>query len=275
LAIKNILVAYSGTESSKSAVKLARRMMEKYDAHLTGALTYAPSEVGATLKPYASSDLTDVIAEAEKNRRESIQKEFFDTLGLPEGDKVHWVESGGDVDYSLMELARTYDIVLVGQYDGTRENRNLVPHPDVIALHSGRPVLVVPKSLPDAVLNEQAMLAWDGGKSAARALADALDILETKSKVTVISVGEGTAETLGRLQSVTNHLAAHGIKAESDIVPRGRNSVGKVLLETAKEQGAGLLIMGAYEHTKFFEDLWGGVTNSAINSAQVPVLMSH
>ncbi|NOX73638.1 MAG: universal stress protein, partial [Alphaproteobacteria bacterium] len=241
----------------------------------TGALTYAQSEVSATLKPYASSDLTDVIAEAEKTRRDTIHQDFFNTLGLPEGDKVHWIESGGDVDYSLMELARTYDIILVGQYDGTRENRNVVPHPDVIALHSGRPVMVVPQTLPDSVLNEKAMVAWDGGKSAARALADAMDILKTKSEVSVISVGEGTAETLAGLQSVAGHLAAHGIKADTDIVPRGKRSVGKTLLETAQEQGAGLLVMGAYEHKKFFEDLWGGATNSAINSAQVPVLMSH
>ncbi len=275
MAIKNILVAYSGTESSKSAVKLARMMAEKYDAHLTGVLTYAPSEVSAALRPYASAELSGVIAEAEKDRRDTIHSDFFDVLGLPQGDKVHWIESGGDVDYSLMELARTYDIVLIGQYDGTRENRNLVPHPDVIALNSGRPVLVVPPVLPDSVLNGVAVLAWDGGKSAARAMSDAIDILETKSEVSVISVGQGTADVLMRLEAVTNHLSAHGIKAEAEIVPRGKRSVGKVLLETAEKQGAGILIMGAYEHAKFFEDLWGGATNSAMNSAQIPVLMSH
>ncbi len=264
MAIKNILVAYNGADSSKSAVKLARRMMEQYDAHLTGALTYV------------HNDLADVTGEVKKNHHDRIQQAFFDALGLPEGDKVHWVQSNGDVDYSLMEMARTYDIILVGQHDATRENRNLVPHPDVIALHSGRPVLVVPKSLPDSALNENAMLAWDGGKSAARALSDAMDILKTKTRVSVIAVGEGTAETLARLQSVTAHLATHGIKADADIVPQGGKSVGTVLLETAKEQGAGLLVMGAYdEHTKFFEDLWGGATNSAANTAEVPVLMSH
>ena len=275
MAIKNILVAYSGTESSKSAVKLARLMMEKYDAHLTGALTYAPSEVSTALRPYASSELKDVISTSEKAQRDSIHAEFFDVLGLPEGKKVHWVESGGDVDHSLMEMARTYDIILVGQYDGTRENRNLVPHADVIALNSGRPVMVVPVDLPDNVLNDIAVLAWDGGKSAARAMSDAMDIMASKSEITVISVGEGTAEAVKRLDEVTSHLATHGIVAQAEIVPRTQRSVGKLLLETASKQGAGLLIMGAYEHAKFFEDLWGGATNSAVNTAKIPVLMSH
>ena len=275
MAIKNILVAFSGSESSCAAVKLARRMMEKYGAHLTGALTYAPSEVSVTLKPYASSELTSVIANAEKERRAAIRAEFLSVLGLPEGDKVHWIEAGGDVDYSLMEIARTYDIVLIGQYDGTRENRNLVPHPDMIALNSGRPVLVVPPVLADSVLNDKAVLAWDGGKSAARAMSDALDILASKSEVTLVSVGDGSADMLQKLDRVTRHLATHGIKGEAEIVPRSKRSVAKTLLEVVERHNAGILIMGAYEHSKFFEDLWGGTTNSAINSAKVPVLMSH
>ncbi len=73
MAIKNILVAYSGTESSKSAVKLAVLMALKYDVHLTDALTFAPSEVGAGLKPYASSGLTKVIAKAEAQSRATIR----------------------------------------------------------------------------------------------------------------------------------------------------------------------------------------------------------
>ena len=64
MAIKNILVAYSGSQSSKSAVKLARLMKNKYDAHLTGALTYAPSEISTTLRPYASADLGGIIRDA-------------------------------------------------------------------------------------------------------------------------------------------------------------------------------------------------------------------
>lgn len=275
MAIKNILVAYSGSASSKTALQLGRRMAEKYDAHLTGALTHAPSEISTTLRPYASAELTSVIANAEQDRLQAIRDEFFETLGLPEGDTVHWIESGGDVDYSLMELARTYDIILIGQYDATRENRNLVPHPDVIALNSGRPVLVVPPVLPDTVLNERAVLAWDGGKSAARAMSDAMDILVSKTQVSLVSVGEGTAETLARLDRLQAHLACHGIKSEAEIIPRTHRSIAKVLLEAVENQKAGILIMGAYEHSKFFEDIWGGTTNSAVNTAKVPILLSH
>jgi len=275
MPIKNILVAFSGSDSSRSAAKLARTMMEKYQAHVTGALTFAPSAVSSSLKPYASADLTEVIAAAEKEQRTGIHASFLEALGLPEGDNVHWIETAGDVDYSLMEMARVYDIVLIGQYDGTRETRNLVPHPDVIALNSGRPVLVVPPVLLDTALNDKAVLAWDGGKSAARAMADAMDILALKSEVTLVSVGEGRSETLASLDKLSAHLATHGIKSEAEIVPRTHRSVAKVLLDVVDSHKAGILIMGAYEHSKFFEDIWGGTTHSAVNIAKVPVLMSH
>jgi len=275
MAIKNILVAFSGSETSRAAVQLARRMAEKYDAHVTGALTYAPSEVSTTLRPYASAELTTMIAGVEQDRRETIRTEFLEVLGLPESDRVHWLEAGGDVDYSLIDIAHTFDIVLIGQYDATRENRNLVPHPNLIALNSGRPVLIVPPVLSDTVLNDKAVLAWDGGKSAARAMSDALDILASKSEVMLVSVGEGSAEALSRLDRLTSHLATHGIKAEAEIVPRSHRSVAKVLLDVVEQHKAGILIMGAYEHSKFFEDIWGGTTDSALSQAKIPVLMSH
>lgn len=275
MAIKNILVAYSGSTSSKTAVRLAGFMAKKYDAHLTGALTWAPSEISTTLRPYANAELTTVIKRAEQERRDTIRAEFFEVLEMPEGERVHWVESGGDVDYSLMDIARTYDIVLMGQYDGTRENRNLVPNPGMIALNSGRPVMVVPKVFPASSMNDRAVLAWDGGKSAARAMNDALDILVTKPEITIVTVGEGSDQVQARLERVKSHLATHGIASEAEIIPRSKRAIGRVLLEAVKKHDAGLLVMGAYEHSKFFEDIWGGATNSAINTAEVPVLMSH
>ncbi len=275
MAIRNILVDFSGSPSSHNAVRLGRLMQDKYDAHLTGVLTWAPSEVSATLRPFASADLAQAIEAAEKDRRAAVRDEFFRVLGRPEGDKVHWIEAGGDVDYTLMELSHTYDIVLLGQYDGTRDTRNLVPHPDVVALNAGRPVMIVPREMPEERLNEKAVLAWDGGRAAARALADSLDILETKTEVTVVSIGEGTAEVVARLNAVITHLERHGIAATSEVVPRAGRSIGQALLDVVDEVGAGLLIMGAYERPKLLEDLMGGTTNAAISKAKVPVLMSH
>ena len=275
MAIKNILVDFNGSEHSKSALRLARLLMHEHDAHLTGALTFTSSKIGTTLHPYASQDLNRMIEQAEGDRRRAIHAEFFDCIGPESAERIHWVEKRGDVDFSLVDLAHSFDIVLIGQYSATPDSRHLAPHQDLIALNSGRPVLVVPDRFNGTGLDGKVLLAWDGGRAAARALADALPLIGPQNDVSVVSVGAGTAEMLEHLARVVEHLKRHGIAAESEIIPRSNRSIGKVLMDEAERQGARLLVMGAYEHAKFFEDIWGGATHSAINNASIPILLSH
>jgi nucleotide-binding universal stress UspA family protein len=58
-------------------------------------------------------------------------------------------------------------------------------------------------------------------------------------------------------------------------VPKIGGGVAGAILDMVREKGAGLLIMGAYEHSKFAEDLIGGVTKSVLKNCPVPVLMAH
>jgi len=46
-------------------------------------------------------------------------------------------------------------------------------------------------------------------------------------------------------------------------------------LAATKDEGAGMLVMGAYEHAKLAEDLFGGVTNTVLKKTKIPVLLSH
>ncbi len=47
------------------------------------------------------------------------------------------------------------------------------------------------------------------------------------------------------------------------------------MLEIAEASGAGLLIMGAYEHSRFGEALLGGVTRDVLRQSRIPVLVAH
>jgi len=70
-------------------------------------------------------------------------------------------------------------------------------------------------------------------------------------------------------------LRRHGIEAEAMVRPADRGGVARTLMEVCQEVGAGLLVMGAYEHSKFSEDILGGVTRDIFDEAPLPVLMSH
>ena len=67
----------------------------------------------------------------------------------------------------------------------------------------------------------------------------------------------------------------HGIEAELALRPAGAGGIGATILQACDDLGAGLLIMGAYEHSRFSEDLLGGTTKDILARAPLPVLMAH
>ncbi|HSF91566.1 MAG TPA: universal stress protein, partial [Paracoccaceae bacterium] len=149
---------------------------------------------------------------------------------------------------------------------------HMAVHPDVVARNSGRPVIVVPAGYRTESLGDVAVIAWDGRRAAARAVADAMNVLENKSKVTVLSVSKPDQTDLS---SIDDLLARHGINFTNEVQPKGAETIASRILGTVEKSGAGLLIMGAYEHSKFAEDIFGGVTNEVLKKSTVPVLLSH
>ena len=100
---------------------------------------------------------------------------------------THWMPLEGCGEKAIIENARYFDITLIGQYDIDRGDTAFAMHPDLIALQSGRPIIIVPRRF-DQPLGDRAVVAWDGQCAAARALSDAMQILETKEQVSVLSV---------------------------------------------------------------------------------------
>lgn len=273
MPLKNILVSWNATPAAEAALGVAMLMARKYDAWLTGVLSYGPQEMIASYAGYLPSGVAEQVLAADRERRRQIEADFrARTASLPP-ERTAFLDVFGSADDGLMEVSRVYDLIVMGSAAAESEIPHMEPHPDVVARHSGRPVLVVPRDYRTGRLNEHALVAWDGGRAAARALADAMRLLETKERVTVLTIGQpGEAVNM---EGILRHLTRHGIAAEARVVERGARRIADCILDTARELGAGLVVMGAYEHSKFAEDLFGGVTNRILAGAPVPVLMSH
>lgn len=273
MAIKNILVSFNGTEAAGAALSLAMLMAKKYDAHLTGVLSYGPQEIISSYAGYLPVGVAEHLAEADRQRRAEIESKFRERTKAMAADRVHFVDVFSSADDGLMDISRCFDLIVMGAAGEVSEVPHMEPHPDVVARHSGRPVLIVPRTYHTDQLNEHALVAWDGGRAAARALSDAMLMLETKQEVTVLTVGDPT--DTGSLRDITTHLTRHGIRVTPRIKARDGQRIANIILDACAETGAGLLVMGAYEHSKFAEDLFGGVTNTVLAGSHIPVLMSH
>ena len=276
MAIKNLLIAYGGSESSDAALDFALFMRDKYDAHVTGLLAHNFAPVRQIVGSWIPEDVRDNIRQAQAQAVESIGARFKQRTGSSSApDKIHWISKRGDGDETVARYARYFDLTILGRYDAVHGEDQQELHPDMIAMVSGRPVLLVPREFDKSTFNEHAVLAWDGKRASARALADAMQILKTKQLVTIVTVKDDQSKTSLPGIDVETALQRHGVNTEKVTLKRKGKSVGYRILEFLEEAQPKLLVMGAYEHSKFRQSIVGGVTSSVLKKARIPVLISH
>ncbi|WP_171180398.1 universal stress protein [Ruegeria sp. HKCCD8929] len=272
MSVRNILVAFNGSETALSALKYAAALAGDI-AHVTALLAYSTHETVDSRAAWVPAKARKIIAEANAEILTEIETRFDaarDALGL--GSRLHFERAPGRVDMVLSQTARNYDLLVVGQDLSEEVDTHVILHPDRIALLSGRPVLIIPEGYEADAIRQHAVVAWDGGRAAARALSDGLSLLQGKGRVTVLTVGQ-TTETLP-VPDVVRHLERHDVVATHEQIAADPG-IARALLAYCREQAPSLLIMGAYEHSKFREDFLGGVTARVLRDTPVPVLLSH
>lgn len=275
MSIKNILCAYSGEEAGSSGLAHAIKLAKHHDAWVTGIIEHNPSYLERRFSASLGEDIIQGLRKQDDERIAELQKRFVTQLTAAgiKGPHDHIVLEGRNRE-TIASRARAYDLIVVGPHEAAVSEDHLSAHPDTIALQSGRPVLSVPDGYTADALSDHAIVAWDGKRSAARALGDAMDSLEEKAKVTVLTVGKARFE-MPESGGIISHLERHGINAEHLHTQRNGRSIARTIEDTAAEIGANLIVMGAFEHSKFSHDLFGGVTTEVMKTAEVPVLMSH
>ena len=120
------------------------------------------------------------------------------------------------------------------------------------------------------------LIAWKDTTEARRAVADALPLLR-KWDVTVVEIVEEQADrpaALSRVKDVAAWLSRHGVSA-SEQVPDECGEAGGLLERIASEVGAGVVVAGAYGHSRLREWILGGVTRRLVNPSNRCSLLSR
>lgn len=274
LPLRNILVALDQDPASDTAMEAALAIHRVNDAHVTAIVSLnQPSGAAGTLFPWVPEAIRKTLEKAAFDAHEAVEKKFLAAAADLDPAKIHLIERVTATDTSVAQASRFFDVTLVG-LPADMDSAQL--HPDRIALLSGRPVLAVPQGINAARTATKAAVAWDGSRAASRALFSSMRMLSTKDSVVLITVGEPPKTRVdGFGLDPKTSLDRQGIPAEwVHIDPNGR-SVAEVILHTAASHGAEVLIMGAFEHSKFREDLFGGVTRDVLANTRVPVFLAH
>jgi nucleotide-binding universal stress UspA family protein len=172
-------------------------------------------------------------------------------------------------------IARRFDLSIVGQAEPeTSEVEEIVA--ESALFESGRPLILVPYIQKAPLKLDRVMVCWDGGRAAARAIADAMPLLRRAGNVDVVIV----TDERGKRDQIEGadmgaHLARHGLNVEVTRTALGDIDVADVILSRAADMSTDFIVMGGYGHSRLREFVLGGVTRSILRSMTVPVLMSH
>jgi nucleotide-binding universal stress UspA family protein len=217
-------------------------------------------------------------AETEARARQQVltfcrqEKVVLADSPLAERPSASWQTQTGDEPRVIAAYSRAADVTLLGrQSDNGAADLRLL---QTVLLDSGRPILITPDHPPQKI-GRRVAIAWKETPEAARAVAVALPLLAAADRVSIVSVEEDArtaAEACERLrQALVWHNTATTLR---HIKPQGREPV-EALLAAVAAQGADLLVMGGYGHSRLREVVFGGVTRRVLQAADVPVLMAH
>ena len=274
MAIKNLLVAFNGSETSKNALGAALLMQQKYDAHITGILAHEGKRDRFSQHQWVPENVRGILNDAIQQNVTEVEAQFYAQAGpTVQTEKLHWISLSGQPDHTVSQYACMFDFTLIGKHDN-EVSTDIDLHPETITLKSGRPVLIVPSKMDKETMAKTAVLAWDGRRSATRALNDAMLILETKQNVDVVSFGQDIRPPLDGVD-VVSALQRHDVPASRIRRPAASRNVGQDSLNDCHEVDAGLLIMGAFERSLLREEIFGGPTKFILENATLPVLLAH
>ena len=280
MAYKDILVVTDETPQCEERINVAMRLAVRHEAHVIGLMVHER----AGLPHVAELNFPAELVEYQRRVREETQarvRETFERLLAPSGLAFEWYAVDDDPVKAVTLLSRYADLAVIGQDDpddrGFGLGGDLAEH---VVLASGRPVFVVPYVGTYPRIGEHVLVAWDASREAARAVTDALPVLQGAERVVVLSANPDARGKRGRHGEVpgadiARHLARHGVRVEVQRLEAREVAVADMLLNRISDEGIDTLVMGAYGHARVRELWLGGVTRHLMRSMTVPVLASH
>jgi nucleotide-binding universal stress UspA family protein len=283
MAIREILlplVSYP-VAVEEAAIKISVSVAAHLDARITAVSFEVDSRPlsGSYTRPFPTEGLTIETPEHKQSLMNAEQMmAVFDTAARASGIGYHkTIKRCVPEDFSpyLALCARTFDLSLVPVRSFDAMHEKVV---EELIFQSGRPLLIFSGGMADRLPTsfDHAAIAWDHSQQATRAIADAMWFLQSAKTVRVFTATDNeTSAERESGEALVKQLAAHGIKALFETIPKKAASTGKIFEAYVKDYAIDLLVMGAYRHSRLREFFLPGATYTVVGQPPCWVLMSH
>lgn len=261
-----VMVGLSLDQPNETRLEIAGQLAERLGARVIGIaaaefsppLYFTDGEQAQKLIDHGRATIKNRIAGVESEFRAAVQNRVSD---------VEWRCAEDFPSRYIVQQARACDIIVTGEAGrGAFGDPFVQISPSDLVMQAGRPLLVVPEAC-DWLDLRSVLVAWKDTAEARRAVADALPLLRMAEEVMVVEIVEEQADravALSRVGDVVAWLSWHGIRA-SEQVPHECGEAPAQLERIASEVGAGVVVAGAYGHSRLREWILGGVTQRLIN----------
>ena len=285
---RSMLVHVSDSERSRQVLSFAALVAAAQGANLRAVHAVEPLYLGIGLSPESAMTTAQFGQEIEQARTARARSRVLDASRVS-GMRIEFDSPAGDPVQQMSARLRLADLAVVGQPADDDTEGPSRRFASKLLVAAGGPVLFVPGSGPVDRCGTRVLVAWSATRESARALRDALPMLQRAAAVELLRFGATAAEAGEPLDGVVAYLQAHGVSATGTVKPVREVSFGErmltpsvvdasiaeLLLSHAADLDADLIVMGGYGHTRTHELVLGGVTRTMLGSMTVPVFMSH
>lgn len=280
MSIKDIVVFTFSPSEDEAALAVAETLARDCDADLAAVLLeLQPAPIYTMEGAMVNSLWAEVLADAHKG----FAKDKADLeQRCRKSDRAIAIRELGVIaglaasDAAMHARHADISVMIRPGGSGQPEYRSAIF--EGVLFGSGRPVLLAPPDWQGDTIGKRILIAWNGKRESARALADAAPFLERGNQITVATIDakpgdDGVGPSPGA--DIAAHLARHGLKVEvRNLDGLGRDEV-EMLIAEAQAMEADLIVMGGYGRPRLSEMIFGGMTRSMASRSPVPVLMSH
>lgn len=281
MTFKDILVHLDDSKECENRVAAAVALAKRQGANVIG-IALAPQ---STISTYIGIDIPSSLSDAQKNLvHKAAENAIANFEKVAENELVSCTPkivscSATKAPAILAFHARHADMTFLGQPNPDKDSAHFLEALlEGVLFASGRPVYLVPYiGRPDTKIRT-AVIAWDGGKKAVRAVNDAIPLLQGRGEAIVLIINpEDRKEAHGDNPGaeIAAHLERHEVKTKVEILRHSEITPGTAMLNYLADAGADLLIMGAYSHSRLREKAFGGATETILHQMTTPVLMSE
>ena len=276
--IKDVMVRLDGTSGDDVRLAAVNQIAEIFESQITGLLfNVLPSLVPDGFNGAGANQITKLLDTAREagDAIESTVLQRLAQLEHPANLRRFDVIGGDDICDTALQMARAADTFVALRPNGrSSEPKGLVEN---LLFGAGRHLYLVPDDLKAITPFDNVVVAWNGSRESARALAESFPYLHQARKVGVLVVENRhptEAEALMGNDAV-HHLRHHGINAVKYRAVGQEDEIADALIEECHKLDANLLVMGSYGHSRLHELLPGSTTDRILRRSPLPLLIAH